>query len=83
MKTLQDSDPRSLQEAQWLALPNWARLYMLCIGLPSWGWLAWVRFHDNIDPIEVFSGRVALALFVSAVILNIVLVARAYWRREL
>jgi hypothetical protein len=64
------------------AQPRWAQIYELVVGLPAWVYLA-VRFFKGDDLLAFpLSVKIAVGLFVSAVLLQMAMFFRAFWRMD-
>lgn len=73
---------REFRKALDGAQPLWVKLYVCCVGLPAWAYLAYRASADN-DPLRGLLGQVAVAAFASAVVLQLSAILRAFWRNDL
>jgi hypothetical protein len=71
---------RELSGAIWKAHPLWGKLYLLCVGVPSWLYLLYQAVIAGT--IESPSLDIALAAFVTAALLETAVVFRAFSRYE-
>jgi hypothetical protein len=71
---------RELRRAIWSSHPLWGKLYVLCVGLPSWAYL----FYQMViaGTVESPSFDVALAAFVTAALLEVAFLFRAFSQHE-
>ena len=62
------------------AHPLWGKLYLLCVGMPSWVYLVYQTVIAGT--VESPSFDIALAAFVTAALLETAVVFRAFSRYE-
>ncbi|MES2136190.1 MAG: hypothetical protein V4502_03910 [Pseudomonadota bacterium] len=75
-------DRYEFRGAMWNAHPRWAKVYLYIIGVPSWLFLAIHQFAAD-DPLKFGAAeKVALGLFVSAVVVQMAVLFRAFWRMD-
>jgi hypothetical protein len=69
-----------LIRAVWSAHPLWGKLYLLCVGVPSWVYL----FYQAViaGTVRSPSFDIAFAAFVTAALLEATFVLRAFSRHE-
>ena len=67
----------------WDAHPRWAKFYMIFVGLPAWCFLV-VRFFVS-DPLLEFTtfDNIAVGLVVSAAIIHVIVLFRAFWKLKI
>ncbi len=82
MKNLEDTTPRSLKGAQWLALPKWVRLYSIPVGVPAWLLLMAHSFSSD-GILSPSANDVVVGFLASVALLQLAFVARAYWRMDI
>ena len=69
---------RALDHAQ----PRWAKIYVGVIGLPAWAYLAYRTVTTDSLGLGR-SGCMAVFAFASAVAVQMVVFARAFWRNDI
>lgn len=82
MRTLDNTTPRNLQQSWWLVQPRWVRIYTVAVVLGAWLPIAANEFARVPFMSEALEATLGI-VFASAVLLQMVVVARAYIREEL
>ncbi|MBB6228772.1 hypothetical protein [Polymorphobacter multimanifer] len=72
---------RSAEAAQWDILPKWLQILTYALALPAWLYLASGIMSG--EPRSGLGADIAIGLFVSTGVLQIVLIIRAYWRGDI
>ena len=73
---------REFRKAVDDAHPLWAKFYMWLIGASAWTYLAYRAFTHDLLQLRALD-KVALATFVSAVIVQKGVLFRAFWRNDI
>ena len=70
------------RRAIWDVHPKWAKVYLYAVGIPAWLYLMIHQFAAA-DPLHLGSlEKVAIGLFASAVLVQMAVLFRAFWRMD-
>ena len=73
---------REFRKELWEAHPRWAKLYLWSVGLPAWTVLAY-RSVTGDAMMDGAIDKVALGSFLSAVLVQMAVLFRGFWRNDL
>ena len=75
-------DRAEFQSALWAGHPRWAKLYLYLVGVPAWLFLMIHEFTAE-DPLSFGAAeKIAVGLFFSAVMIQMAVLFRAFWRMD-
>jgi len=75
-------DDHEFQQAMWAAHPRWAKIYLYGVGVPAWLYLM-VHQFSAADPLSFgMREKIAVGLFFSAVLVQMAVLFRGFWRMD-